>query len=168
VITIQCNGTIRIIFVNKNLGVETKRPQVLVCYDMMEGLIDEEEDLIFETELELFSIGTITISDEIISLLSVGVTKIKINGKSEPKKRISNKKTTEVMALITKITKFNVKPKTSLEDKVYLEIYYHHNQANIEVDETPTKIQVQNLQIANWTLTKEHFVKLNLGIEANP
>jgi hypothetical protein len=26
----------------------------------MEGVIDEEEDLIFETEPELFSIGTIT------------------------------------------------------------------------------------------------------------
>jgi hypothetical protein len=32
------------------LGVETRRPQVLVCYDLMEGLIDEEEDLIFEIE----------------------------------------------------------------------------------------------------------------------
>jgi hypothetical protein len=146
VITIQCNGTIRIILVNKNLGVETKRPQILVCYDMMEGLIDEEEDLIFETELELFSIGTITISDETISLLSVGVTKIKINGESEPKERISDKKTTEVMALTTKITKFNVKPKTSMEDKVYLEIYYHHNQANIEVDETPTKFKYKTFR----------------------
>ncbi len=145
-ITIQCNGTIRIILVNKNLGVETKRPQILVCYDMMEGLIDEEEDLIFETELELFSIGTITISDETISLLSVGVTKIKINGESEPKERISDKKTTEVMALTTKITKFNVKPKTSMEDKVYLEIYYHHNQANIEVDETPTKFKYKTFR----------------------
>jgi hypothetical protein len=36
------------------------------------------------------------------------------------------------------------------------------------VDETPTKIQVQNLQIACWTLVKERFVKLNLGIKANP
>jgi len=146
VITIQCNGTIKIILVNKNLGVETKRPQILVCYDMMEGLIDEEEDLIFETELELFSIGTITISDETISLLSVGVTKIKINGESEPKERISDKKTTEVMALTTKITKFNVKPKTSMEDKVYLKIYYHHNQANIEVDETPTKFKYKTFR----------------------
>jgi len=59
VISIQGNGTIITISINKKLGVETKRPQVLVCYDLMEGLIDEEEDLIFETKLELFSIGTI-------------------------------------------------------------------------------------------------------------
>jgi hypothetical protein len=43
----------------------------------MEGLIDEEEDLIFEIELELFSIGTITLSKETISLLNVGVLEIK-------------------------------------------------------------------------------------------
>jgi hypothetical protein len=41
--------------------------------------------------------------------------------------------------------KFNVKPKISLENKVYPKTYYHHSQANIEMDETPTKIQVQNL-----------------------
>jgi hypothetical protein len=58
VITVQDNGTIRTILINKKLGVETKRPQVLVCYDLMEELINEEKDLIFE--IELFSIGTIT------------------------------------------------------------------------------------------------------------
>ncbi len=65
VITFQGNGTIITISVNKKLGVETKRPQVLVYYDLMEGLIDEEEDLIFEIEPKLFSIGTITLSKKI-------------------------------------------------------------------------------------------------------
>jgi hypothetical protein len=37
-------------------------------------------------------------------------------------------------------TKFHVKPKISLEDKVYPKTYYHHNQANMEMDETPTKM----------------------------
>jgi hypothetical protein len=44
------------------------------------------------------------------------------------------------VALITKTTEFNVKLETSLENKVYPKTYYHHSQANIEVDETPTKI----------------------------
>jgi hypothetical protein len=39
----------------------------------MEGLIDEEEDLIFETKPKLFSIGIITILDETISLINVGI-----------------------------------------------------------------------------------------------
>jgi hypothetical protein len=38
---------------------------------LLEGLIDEEKDMIFEKKLELFSIGTITISYEIVSLLSI-------------------------------------------------------------------------------------------------
>jgi hypothetical protein len=85
VIIIQGNGTIKTISINKKLGVETKRPQVFVWYDLMEGLTDEEEDLIFEIKPKLFSINTITISDETISLLNDGIRKIIINGKSKPK-----------------------------------------------------------------------------------
>jgi glycerol-3-phosphate responsive antiterminator len=80
VIIVQVNGIVKIISVIKNLGAETKRPQVLVCYDLMEGLTNEEEDLTFETKPKLFSIGTITILDETISLLTIGVSEIKING----------------------------------------------------------------------------------------
>jgi hypothetical protein len=48
VIIVQGNGTIRTILVNRKLGAKTRKPQVLVCYDLMEGLTNEEEDLIFE------------------------------------------------------------------------------------------------------------------------
>jgi len=113
----------------------------------------------------LLSIGTIIISDEIISLLSVGVTKITINGKFELEQGISYQGVVEVVALTTK---FNVKLETSLEGRVYPKTYYHHSQADIEVDETPTKILVQNFHIVSWTLIEEQLVKLNLGIEANP
>jgi hypothetical protein len=41
-----------------------------------------------------------------------------------------------------KLKEFCVKLKVSLEDKVYLETYYHHSQDDIQVDETPTKRQV--------------------------
>jgi len=44
------------------------------------------------------------------------------------------------MASTPKTIEFNVKLKTSLENKVYLKTYYHHSQVDIEVDETPTKI----------------------------
>jgi hypothetical protein len=49
VIIVQGNGIVRTISVIMKLGVETTRTQSLVCYDLMEGLPDEEEDLIFET-----------------------------------------------------------------------------------------------------------------------
>ncbi len=47
--------------VNKKLGAKIKRPQILVCYDFMEGLTNEEEDIIFEKKPKLFSIGIIVI-----------------------------------------------------------------------------------------------------------
>jgi hypothetical protein len=81
VIIIQGNGTIKTISINKKLGLETKRPLVFVWYDLMEGLTDEEEDLIFEIKPKLFSINTITISNETISLLNDGIRKIILNGK---------------------------------------------------------------------------------------
>jgi hypothetical protein len=56
------------------LGAKTIRPQVLICYDFMERLTNEEEDLIFDIELELFSIGIITFSEETISSLNVGMS----------------------------------------------------------------------------------------------
>ncbi len=48
-----------------------------------------------------------------------------------------------------KLEDFYVIPKISLEDKVYPKTYYHHSQDDIQVDETPAKIHVQNLQIIN-------------------
>ncbi len=77
VITIEGNGKIETILSNGKLVAKTRRPQVFVCYHLMEGLVDEEEDLIFETKPKLLSISTIILSEEIISLLSVGVLKIK-------------------------------------------------------------------------------------------
>jgi hypothetical protein len=33
----------------------------------------------------------------------------------------------------------------NLKDKVYLETYYHHTLGQVQVDETPMKVQVQEL-----------------------
>jgi hypothetical protein len=48
VIIVQGNGTIKTILVNRKLGARTRRPRILVYYDLKEGSIDEEEDLIFD------------------------------------------------------------------------------------------------------------------------
>jgi hypothetical protein len=42
VIIVQGNGIVKKISINKKLGVETIRPQVFICYESLEGLIDEE------------------------------------------------------------------------------------------------------------------------------
>ncbi len=111
--------------------------------------------MIFEIKPKLFSIGTITISDEVISLLSTGMSEVKINGKSNLESKTSDQGIIEVVLSTTDTTKFHVRPETSLENKVYPYTYYHHSQADIEVDETPTKIQVHNLQITGWMLIEE-------------
>ncbi len=97
VIIVQSNGTIKTILVNKKLGIETRRPQVLICYDLMESLTDEEEDLIFETKPKLFSIGIIIFSNEKNSLMNVGVIEFIINGEFELEQGISNQGATKVV-----------------------------------------------------------------------
>ncbi len=103
-INVQGNGTIKTISINKKLGAKTRMPQVFDCYDLLEGLIDEEEDLIFETKPVLFSIGTIIILKETISLVNVGVSEIRSNeefdleqGKSYKSNGFNNKNRKNLM-----------------------------------------------------------------------
>jgi hypothetical protein len=61
--TIQRNGTIRTIVVIKHLGVKVKQLEVLLCYNIQNGIINEKENIIFARELKLFSINTIILLD---------------------------------------------------------------------------------------------------------
>jgi hypothetical protein len=111
VIIVQGKRIVKTISINKKLGLaKTRRPKVLVCYDLMDGLTNEEEDLIFEIEPKMFSTGTIIILNEIVSLLSVGVIEIKINGESKLKQGILDQGAVEVVASTTKTMEFNVRP----------------------------------------------------------
>jgi hypothetical protein len=142
VMTIQGNGTIKTISINKKLGLETKKPQVHVCYELMQGLTSEDEDLIFEIEPKLFPIDTITFLEETISLLSVEVPKIKSTKESYSKQKTLDQTSTKVVPSTMKSKDFCVRPKVSLKNKVYPKSYYHHNQDDIQVDETIAKIHV--------------------------
>jgi hypothetical protein len=71
------------------LRTKTKKPQIFFCYDLLEGLTYEEENMIFEIEPKLFSIGTITILNETISLLSIIMSKIRINEEFDLEQRTS-------------------------------------------------------------------------------
>jgi len=77
---------------------------------LIEGLTNEEEDLIFETKPKFFSIGTITFLEEIVSLLNVGVSKIRSIGDSDLEQRTLDQTTTKVVPLIVKLENFCVKP----------------------------------------------------------
>ncbi len=99
-ITLPSNGIVIIILDNKKLGVETRRPPILVCYDLMEGLTYEEEDLVFETKPKLFSIGTITLLKEIVSLLNVRMLEIRNTKEFDLEQGTLNQTTTKVVPSI--------------------------------------------------------------------
>jgi hypothetical protein len=51
IIILQGNGIIKIITVTKHLGGEVRKLEVLLCYNYHNGIIDEEKDIIFATQL---------------------------------------------------------------------------------------------------------------------
>ncbi len=88
----------------------------------------------------MFSIGIITLLEETIPWLNVGVSEIRSTKESDLEQKTLDQTTTEMVLSIVKLEDFCVKPKVSLEDKVYLETYYNHNHDDMQVDETPVKI----------------------------
>ncbi len=60
-----------------------------------------------------------------------------------------------VQSIEKKIVANRYEPEIAPEDKVYLETYYSHQLKNVVVDETPTKIKTQELQIVRWMLIKD-------------
>ncbi len=83
-IIIESNGMVPTIVVTKHLDSNTKRPEVLLCYDMMEGVIDKEAKILLTIELDLFMLGTITLPKlEILSAIifsaKVGIEDLMFN-----------------------------------------------------------------------------------------
>ncbi len=60
-VTIEGNGIVKTIFVSKYLNGNIKGPQIIIGYNFMEGVIDEEEEIMRSFELDLLSIGMITL-----------------------------------------------------------------------------------------------------------
>jgi hypothetical protein len=57
------NGTIRIVQINRKLGIEATTPDESICYNYMEGLTHEEEVILLEAEEFLHPIGTLATAD---------------------------------------------------------------------------------------------------------
>jgi hypothetical protein len=54
-------------FVSKYLSGNIRQPQMIINYNFMEGVIDEEEESLHPSEPNLFSIGMITFLDEVVA-----------------------------------------------------------------------------------------------------
>lgn len=51
----------------------------------------------------------------------------------------------------------------------YLDHFYTFTEGDIEVDETPTQVKLENLEVGAWTLPKsEQLRKMNLEITEDP
>ncbi len=70
IVTIQGIGIIITIPITNKLGIQTKRLEVLVCYDFHSGIFDKEKDVMFAIEFDLFSRGTIIIPSHIKHVLN--------------------------------------------------------------------------------------------------
>jgi len=55
------------------LGGEVRKVELLLCYNNHSGIIDEEKDIIFATQLELFSIRIISLPKTISSMKTIDV-----------------------------------------------------------------------------------------------
>ncbi len=96
----------------------------------------------FASEHKLFSIGTINLPLELISLI---ITNTIYN------ERITN--TSDFGVVLKLEVNRKVFPKivvdqeleVALENNVYLETYYHHTIGQIRIDKTPANIKVQEL-----------------------
>jgi hypothetical protein len=120
-ITIHGNGIIRTIAMTKHLSINLKRPKVLLCFDYQNGIINEEEDLMFANEPELFSIDIISLPLKILKTVVVSIIQTKKNTKTIDSiaNPFCNSRNNVKIVLDNKL-------KVSLEDKVYHETYFHH------------------------------------------
>jgi hypothetical protein len=62
---------------NQNLDNNTKHPEVLWCFDLMEGVIDEKIYIFFTVESNLFTFGTITLLKP--KIISVAIFDAKVS-----------------------------------------------------------------------------------------
>jgi hypothetical protein len=68
------------------LGGEVRRPKMLLCYDYQNGITDEEKDIIFATQPNLFSIRTINLLDTIQFMKTTNVEVMDVNMNSSNSK----------------------------------------------------------------------------------
>jgi len=73
-IIIEGNGIVQTISTTKHLDSNTKRFEVLLCYDLMESIINEKEEIFFIAKPNLFTIGIITLpKPKLLSAVIFGV-----------------------------------------------------------------------------------------------
>jgi hypothetical protein len=134
------------ILVTKKLGVQTKRPKILVCYDFHSRILDEEEDMMFATKLKLFSIRTMVVPTHIkLVLKPIYIPNFNII-ESVAKQPIGPMLCVLVvnLAIPLDIVKQHL-PKT----------FFHPKVGEMIIDETLVQERVQEQTIVSWIVIEE-------------
>jgi len=63
-VTIEGNGSIKIVSISKYLSANIKRPYTIISYNFIEGVTNEEKGILLSYDPNLFSIRMITLPDQ--------------------------------------------------------------------------------------------------------
>ncbi len=154
-INIESNGTIHTITITKHLDSNTKCLKVLLCYNFVNIVTNEEKNMSLAVELDLFANGTIILPNLEVSAIVLVDWKINTN----PKISIDAKMGTNVE--IDTVPKIDIAMKINLDKPIF---DFPHTLKEISIDTTLTHIEIQNMKMAKWNLLEEVQIHpLNLG-----
>jgi hypothetical protein len=173
IITVQGACIVKIIPIIRKLGPPTKRPKVLVCYDFHFIIFDQEENLMFATELGLFSITTIVVLTSVWSnqpiklIISVGLNLVEWvikHVKHVFKPLISS----NIHVKLIHVRRVKIVIPLDTFQQHLLKTFFQAEVGEMEINEMLVQVKVQNLCIVGWTVTEEkQLTKINLGFEKN-
>ncbi len=148
-ITIKGNGTVHTIAVIKHLESNTKCLEVLLYYDFVNGVTNEEEYMLLVVKLDLFIINTITLLE--LEILATMIVDAKISTDVE----------IDTNPKIGANTKIDTDMKINIDEAIF---DFPHTLGEIMVDITLAQIKMQDMKMAKWNLLEEVQIRpLNLG-----
>jgi hypothetical protein len=100
------------------LDSNTKCPKVLLYYVFVNGIIDEEEDVMLATKLDLFVIGTITSLELKILVTMVDDAKISINVKIDTNAKLDINGKIGINAKNNTYAKIGIDVEISMDPKI--------------------------------------------------
>jgi hypothetical protein len=149
-ISIEGNGIVRTIVITKHLDNNTKCLKVLLCYDFVNRVTNEEENLLLAAKLDLFTIITITLPKlEVLAIMSID-GKTGTNPKIDTNAKIGINVEIDIDPKIDIDTKPNIEMKINTVEPIF---YFPHTPREILVDITLTWIKVQDMKMAKWNLS---------------
>ena len=134
--TIRGNGTVKTISINQRKGPLLKLPDVLVYYNLAEGLTEEEEDCFIRTQKDIFAVETITLLENVRIPLPSGADLYRAN----LRKADFAAADLDIADLVTTLP--------TPDSATYPEHFYTFTKGKVQVDETPVRDKLGDMKVA--------------------